>query len=1033
MDITKSTKTVFSNKYLNGETVNYTAMFMIIALAFLVVKQIFKLAFAIPSSIAVIVSFVVSLIAMFFIEKKYVFTHKASKKTARQIVFYILGCAVCFGLYQFFDVIFLNLLKLQESTVYLASTVAIFFFKYYFDRLLVFEINSDAKNNNKGRLYKLFFNNRFIVLSMGLATVGIMFIFLIFSLFPFGDKTVLRMDLYHQYGPLFGELYDRIINHKGITYSWQSGGGSSFLGNYFNYLSSPLSLIILLFDKKQLGYAITTLVAVKGILSAGTFSFFIKKSLKSHSYASSAFGVFYAFCGYFLAYYWNIMWIDGMIFLPIIALGIERIINKGKPVLYIVSLCLMFYSSYYIGFMMCIFSVLYFLVYYFSNHSASDKIRKIKYKKNFFKNLLNNKFVNRGLNFAASSILCAAICSCFLIPVYFILQQCSATSDSFPTVFESYFNLINLISSHLAGLETTIRSSGDDVLPNIYCGMLTVILVPLYVMNKEINLKEKILYLLMIIFFVFSFNNNYMNFIWHAFHFPNDLPYRFSFMYSFIVLIIAYKSLQKIKAIRYQDIALVGMIWVLIALYFQANPTNKISEPTIYITLAFILVWTGVMLLIKKGIMNKLIIGVTIVAMTFCEVIVANSNSYVFTQNNADYIADYDDYKEAIDYTYGKDKDFYRTELCYLETRMDPCLYGYNGMSTFSSMAYEKYSGTQYSLGMFGNRINSYTYNTQTPIYNMMFAIKYLMHKDTDIAPSNEYYSQFYSTNNFNVEVYKNDYYLPIAYETSNDIKDWIVAEGNPFEIQESFINYATGVYNIFEEVDYLETQGENIDFDDVNGNGTFNFSKDSSEDYGAITIKFTPKRTGNVYIYLTSPTIDNVNYFWGDEKSTYQNIDEPYIMDLGVHNEGEEISIELDCSSIDSGSYFDIYAYTINNNNLDIAYKNLKTGALNITNYSDTKIEGTIDAKYDGFLYTSIPYYEGWSIYVDGKKQKTFEVGDAMLATTINHGEHTVTMKYSPKGFKYGVVISIAAWCCVGAYFIIKRIFYKKKSKEIC
>ena len=88
--------------------------------------------------------------------------------------------------------------------------------------------------------------------------------------------TVMRMDLYHQYGPLFAELYDRVVEHKSFIYSWQSGGGSSFLGNYFNYLSSPLSAIIFLFDRKDISYAITTLVLVKGCLSAGTFAYYLK-------------------------------------------------------------------------------------------------------------------------------------------------------------------------------------------------------------------------------------------------------------------------------------------------------------------------------------------------------------------------------------------------------------------------------------------------------------------------------------------------------------------------------------------------------------------------------------------------------------------------------------------------------------------------------------------------------------------------------------------------------------------------------------
>lgn len=1036
MDITKSSKRIKTSKYINGETVNYSAMFMIIFLAFLVIKQVLKLGFSISSDIAVFVSFIVCGIASYFIEKKLVFNHKANNGTIKQILFYTLGMVVNIGFFKLFDFVFCDLFKFQYYTAYFASTIIIFVFKYYFDRIIVFDCRYDAKNNKNGRLYKAFFDNRFVVLSVGIATIGILFVYMIFKLFPFGDMTVMRMDLYHQYGPLFAELYDRVINHQSFLYSWESGGGSSFLGNYFNYLSSPLSVIIFLFDKKQISLAITALVALKGVLSAGTFTYFIKQSQKSHSYASASFGVFYAFCGYFLAYYWNIMWIDGMILLPLIALGIEKIINNGKPVLYIASLCLMFYSNYYIGFMMCIFSILYFVVYYFVNNNANELIKRNAEftKKQFIQKAFNLKFINRGFIFAGSSILSAALCACVLIPVYFILQQCSATSDSFPTTFESYFNLINIFSSHFAGLETTIRSSGDDVLPNIYCGVIIMILVPLYAMNRNISIKEKTLYFLLLIFFIFSFDNNVMNFIWHAFHFPNDLPYRFSFMYSFIVLIISFRVLKNIKGIRYQDIALVGIIALLLVLYFQTTPTNKIKEITIYITIAFILVWTAVLLLVKKGKMNKFVIGVAIIAMTFCEVIISDSNSYLFTQPDSAYVENFDDYTEAIEYTHNKDKDFYRTELCYLNTRMDPCLYGYNGISTFSSMAYERYSRTQYSLGMFGNRINSYTYNTQTPVYNMMFNIKYLMHKNTGVTPSKNLYKLFYTTDNYNVEVYENKYHLPIAFETSNELADWYVEEGNPFNVQEDFINRAAGVSNVFIPVEYLSTTGVDVDCDQVNENGTFSFYKESAGDNsGSIEILITPTNDSNVYVYLDSPSIDNVNYYWDNDESIYQNINEPYIMDLGYHKKGEEITVSLNCSNVDaSASSFEIYAYTVNEDVFTSAYDMLNSGRLNVTDYNSTTINGEMTAGYDGYLYTSIPYDDGWSVYIDGQKQKTFELGNAMLATTVKRGEHKVTFKYSPKGLKYGLVTSVATWCSVIAYFIIKKFNFNKNKKNI-
>ena len=80
---------------------------------------------------------------------------------------------------------------------------------------------------------------KYIILAFFSAALTMAVIYFCNQMIPFGDKTILRMDLYHQYGPLFAELYERVMNGDGLSYSWVSGLGSCFLGNYFNYLSSP--------------------------------------------------------------------------------------------------------------------------------------------------------------------------------------------------------------------------------------------------------------------------------------------------------------------------------------------------------------------------------------------------------------------------------------------------------------------------------------------------------------------------------------------------------------------------------------------------------------------------------------------------------------------------------------------------------------------------------------------------------------------------------------------------------------------------
>ena len=204
-------------------------------------------------------------------------------------------------------------------------------------------------------------DNKFTFISGGIALFIILLVYFCYEIIPFGDRTIYRMDLYHQYGPLFTELYDRLVSGESLIYSWNTGLGSSFLGNFYNYLSSPIALIVLLFGHKNTFEAVAAMIAIKCVLSSMSMANYLKKSQNMNSLYSSAFGVLYAFCGYFIAYYWNVMWIDAMYLLPFIILGIEQIINSGKTRTYFISLILAIFSNYYIGFMLCIFSCIYFI------------------------------------------------------------------------------------------------------------------------------------------------------------------------------------------------------------------------------------------------------------------------------------------------------------------------------------------------------------------------------------------------------------------------------------------------------------------------------------------------------------------------------------------------------------------------------------------------------------------------------------------------------------------------------------------------
>lgn len=1025
-----------TNKFINGETVSYTLMATVSLFILFSIKQILKVFIGIGVTPSCIIAFLIASIVSFIIERKYVFGKKILSSNIKQIIFFVIRIAVNFGFYKLAEFGFFNMLDMPISFAWFIAIVTSFLFNYVYDRTLIFDCGYDAISVKQSKTYKIFYKNRYVFLTTVLATACIAVIYVIFSVFPFGSITVMRMDLYHQYGPLFAELYDRIVEHKSLLYSWITGGGSSFLGNYLNYLSSPLSFLIFLFDKEDISYAITFIVAFKCILSATSFSYYLKKSFNKDNYFLSAFGILYAFSAYFLAYYWNVMWLDAMIMLPLIALGIEKIFKTGDIKLYTVSLVILFFANYYMGYMCCIFAVLYFFVCFINTYSNDGKLNEnAVYKKKYStKALMNNVFINRGVKFAFASIIAALICAITLVPVFMILKNSSATSGTFPQTFKSYFDLLDLITSHFALLETTIRSSGDNVLPNIYTGILTFILLPLFLVNNKIKLKEKATYVVLIIFFVFCFNNNCAEYIWHAFHFPNDLPYRYSYMYSFIIAVMGYKTILNFKGIKVKDIAYTGLAIISFVIICQKFLTNKMTNSTIYATIIFVALWCGFLFLLKNKNAQKKTVSFVLVTFILCETIISSIVGLPLNQDNKNYKENYKTYTNAINYIDNKDSGFYRTELCYLNTRMDPAYYGYNGISVFSSMAYESYSQLQSSLGMQGNKVNSYTYNTQTPVFNMMFNIKYLIQTDVSLAPSSNLYKKIYTTSDKKSNVYESKYNLPIAYCVNSKIDDWVTDEGNPFEIQSDFVKLATGYSNVFKPVEYNSTDFDAVSGDDVTENGTYWLEKsDSSSNYGTETVSLSPTIDGNLYLYVKSSDLKTITVNSEKVSDITQSMEDAYILDLGYHNKGDEVLVSLDASKMESESTsFDFYCYTADDTVVKNMYNSLAGNSLNVESYSDTTIKGTVNAKENCYLYSSIPYDDGWSVYVDGKKAETFEIGGTLLAIELTPGQHKIEYKYFPVGFLYGIIISAVTVFGLCVFYIYNKSSLKlNKSKR--
>ena len=880
--------------------------------------------------------------------------------------------------------------------------------------------------------------NKYILISGGIALFIILLVYFCYGIIPFGDKIIYRMDLYHQYGPLFSELYDRLKDFESLIYSWNSGLGSSFLGNFYNYLSSPISFIVLLFGHENTFEAVAAMIAIKAVLSSMAMSYYLKKSQNSNGFTIAAFGIMYAFCGYFIAYYWNVMWIDAMYILPFIVLGIEKIIDNGKCSLYIIALSLAIFSNYYIGYMLCIFSCVYFIYYFCSHNNIQNKKPLLPQAKGFFKKLSNSFFWQSGIRFAASSVSVGIILLFMLIPLVHILNSSSATAGSAPDEYKSYFSIFDFLANHLAGLEPTIRSSGEDVLPNVYCGMLTVILIPLYLFSKRISSTEKIASVILLAVMYFSFNINFINFFWHGFHFPNDLPYRQSFMYSFILLTMAFKTLKNIDEYSKKQILGVGIAVIGFVILTQELGSKNVDDFTVFITIIFTVLLTIVLGIIVSKRAQAFALSIMLICMVAAETISANTNHYVANQSKESFATDYEDFK-TLQQKNAEDSNlmFYREELSDLRARMDPCWYDYNGASTFTSMAYEKVSNFQKDFGLYGNKINSFTYNPQTPLYNAIFSLKYIYDK-SDLIGESEYYTL--KNENKTFKSYENNYVLNLAFPVSNEIVGWNASDyNNPVEAQEEYFKLATGIDGLYERIyDYELIYGNILSIDRYNViNETFSLNKIDDNYDGAVTVDITAKDNSNIYIYVYSRNLDTVSVF-SQALTTTMTVNDGYILDLGCHTPGELISVEMPLKDECNSASVDFVVFTVNHDKFVEGYNKLSDGQLQYSKFDETLITGSFVAENDEVLYTSIPYDESWNVYIDGKKvQKddVFALSDALIGVNVTEGEHEITFVYEAKGLEECIIISTLFVIILLIFYILisnKMLFFKNKKLNL-
>ncbi|MBR7082474.1 MAG: YfhO family protein, partial [Clostridia bacterium] len=382
------------------------------------------------------------------------------------------------------------------------------------------------------------------------------------SFYPFGNQSILSLDFQAQYIYYFEQIRRLLTEGGSWLYTWSRALGGEFMGYVAYYMGSPFNLIVALFPDSHIAMAASAVVLAKIGAAGVTMGVFLHKTRGTRELKTLIFSSMYALCGYVAIQQFNPMWLDAVVWLPMLILGVQRLVKDRRPILYIVSLTLILTANYYIGYMCCIFTAVYFIAYYFL--VRPELLGEYKSNKSGIKKFFSLAGTRTFFRMAGATLTTLLLSSFMLICAYYSLTfgKVGFSSPSFGFTFR--FDFLDVFVKMLIGSHDTVRENG---LPVVYSGMFALILLPVFFMSKGIETRKKVFAGALCGVLLISFLLNPVDLAWHGFSAPNWLNYRYSFMLSFVVVTMAcdaFMTLDKSKYGRFAASSVVTLIIVCI-------------------------------------------------------------------------------------------------------------------------------------------------------------------------------------------------------------------------------------------------------------------------------------------------------------------------------------------------------------------------------------------------------------------------------------------------------------------------------------
>lgn len=788
--------------------------------------------------------------------------------------------------------------------------------------------------------------------------VLLLVVFLRLGVTPFGDVTFLGIDMSRQYSAFLTYLRSIFFGNNDIFYSFNMNSGGNFYFLFSYYLANPINWILALVTADKIPCAISWLVLFRFGLAGLSSAFYLRKLFpRLFGWKTLLFSTSYSLMSFMLIQAENYFFIDGVILLPIILVGIDYLIEGKSFTWYTVGLSFLLLIQFYIGYMINIFSVIYFLFKFFLHINEFD--RKITL-----------------LRFILGSFLAGLIAAVILVPVgYGLSGSVKSISNQIFTLAQN-FSLLEFLTKNIFGAYN-YREFQSFSLPEIYSGSLITLFTMLFFTKKSITKREKLLTAFVFFFLWISLSSFGLNVMWHGFSEPQGWPYRFAFLFTFWMVRTSYLAWTHPEPISMRLLSVFTLISAFLSFLPLLNNYLYISFQSCLIEFLFFMALLFISCQIsnfslERNYLNKffrliaIIVAVNLIGNSwtiFSQSLTANLSESI-------YLTHIDTQKTLVDQFRKNNSQLIRGENLTMIDANDPMRLGYNGISHFSSTV--KNQDVLLPLKRLG--VHQYYYFTTftdgLPLAAISFlGIQFIISVDGKIL--------------------NNETALPIGFFVPQAIFRSIRYPGNPYEylndIFQTLINENPGL--IYEPVNFDLSERETgttwtINVEDRNPIYLFTFQED--------------KKPNQLTVGSVSRDI-----ITGKRESVL----------LGSFHPGDKISL----TSFANGGYEGMSTpsdriFFKENIALLKQYSDIiQTQGVSLEKISASHLRGAYSAeKEQPYLLFSILYDEGWKAFVDGKEKLIIPALEHFMMIQTDQGTHEFELKYIPPGFQIGGIVSM-------------------------